>query len=210
MAGRHFIDDPVTAGNVAAGGDTTAAVIEIVNLLTAGKTAAERAVFDNALGVLTKSLAASDASRKRERKTRELLPVTMIPTEDYGNEIKMSSVKFNTTDTFYGNGSKDENVFTWLNRVMALSRIHRLKLEVIPNVMLLLASGGAAEYLLQMMDEKQTLTGMVQAMESRYATTINESDAMSNCTSLKRVDGESLQSFIDGLRHLAAFACRET
>jgi hypothetical protein len=209
--GHNFINDPNQAGPSGSISDMAALTLQLIHVLGRGNAvdAANQPLVADIADHARQVLAASQASAVRERNTRELRPMTMVPAAPFGVINNLNNIRFNNLPTFSGNNDKDEmNVVSWLSKIMTQGQASQLTFAATINLMLQMAKGSVADYIEQLRDEGYTLLQVVQHLEMRYGDLCPPEEARVKCNGLVRKDNENLPHFIDRLRYLAKMACR--
>jgi hypothetical protein len=163
--------------------------------------------IDNLADYIRPIVAASDATRDRERISTELQPLTVVPV-NWGDQDRIANIRLYNVPNFTGTSSDTIDIVSWLDRVFSLGTSHRLTAVAVVNLMIMAATGSAADYIRQMRDEHKTPHQIVQALELRYGDLCLPEEAMSRCNNLQRKEKEKLADFIDRLRKMAKMAYR--
>jgi len=165
------------------------------------------AEFDNLAEYIRPIVAASDATRTRERVSTELQPLTVVP-NNWGDNDRIANIRLYNVPNFSGTSSDTIDVVSWIDRVFSVGQAHNLSAAAVINLMIMAATGTAADYIRQMRDEHKTPYQVVQALELRYGDLCHPDEAHSRCNGLERKEKEKLADFIDRLRKMAKMAYR--
>jgi hypothetical protein len=165
------------------------------------------AEFDNLAEYIRPIVAASDATRTRERVSTELQPLIVVP-NNWGDNDRIANIRLYNVPNFSGTSSDTIDVVSWIDRVFSVGQAHNLSAAAVISLMIMAATGTAADYIRQMRDEHKTPYQVVQALELRYGDLCHPDEAHSRCNGLERKDKEKLADFIDRLRKMAKMAYR--
>ena len=163
--------------------------------------------IDNLAEVMRSVVAASEATRTREKVATELQPLTKVP-EKWGHNSQIANIRLYNVPNFSGTSSDTIDVSSWLDRLFSLGSAHSLTAGAVINLMVMAATGTAADYIRQLRDEDKTPYQITQALELRYGDLCLPEEARSKCNSLPRKEKEKLVDFIDRLRKMAKMATR--
>jgi len=165
------------------------------------------AELDNFADYIRPIVAASDATRTRERISTELQPLTTV-LNNWGVNDRIANIKLHNVPNFSGTSSDTIDIVSWIDRVFSVGLAHQLTAGAVVNLMIMAATGSAADYIRQMRDEHKNPHQIVQALELRYGDLCLPEEAHSRCNSLQRKEKEKLADFIDSLRKMAKMAYR--
>jgi hypothetical protein len=165
------------------------------------------AEIDNLADYIRPIVAASDATRTRERISTELQPLTTVP-NNWGHVDRIANIRLHNVPNFSGTSSDTIDIVSWIDRVFSVGMSHQLTAGAVVNLMIMASTGSAADYIRQVRDEHKTPNQVVQALELRYGDLCLPEEAHSQCNSLQRKDRAKLADFIDRLRKMAKMAYR--
>jgi hypothetical protein len=201
--------NPVAATVPGQVGDLGAINLQIVRILRdiQANDPQRVAELDNLAEYIRPIVAASDATRTRERVSTELQPLTRVP-NNWGVNDRIANIRLYNVPNFSGTSSDTIDIVSWIDRVFSVGFSHQLTAGAVINLMIMAATGSAADYIRQMRDEHKTPHQVVQALELRYGDLCLPEEAHSRCNSLQRKEKEKLADFIDRLRKMAKMAYR--
>ncbi len=190
-------------------GDLGAVNLQIVRILREiqANNPQRVAELDNSADYIRPIVAASIATRTRERVSTELQPLTVVPNA-WGRNDRIANIRLYNIPNFSGTSSDTIDIVSWIGRVFSLGLSHDLTAEAVINLMIMVATSTTADYIRQMRDEHKTPYQVVQALELRYGDLCLPEEAYSRCNSLERKDKENVRDFIDRLRKMAKMAYR--
>ena len=205
---RQFLADTEAAAVPTIVGDLSASMLQLMHHLREVVPEANRAAVNALAGRVRNTLTASNVGVQRERSTRELTPLTRLPAAEFGAQAAIANIRINNIHNFSGTSNDAMGVVDWLSKVLSLARAHTLTFNATINLLLMCASGGAADFIEQLRDEGKALPAVVQQLEMRYGELCTPDEAKVRCNSMIRKDGEALSDFIHRLRNMARMASR--
>ena len=201
--------DPQAATVPGQVGDLGAINLQILRILRMAQINDPQAVadIDNLADYIRPIVAASDATRDRERISTELQPLTVVPA-NWGNVDRIANIRLYNVPNFSGTSTDTIDIVSWLDRVFSLGTSNQLTERAVVNLMIMTATRTPADYIRQMRDEHKTPHQIVQALELNYGDLCLPEEAMSRCNNLQKKEKEKLADFIDCLRKMAKMAYR--
>ncbi len=169
-----------------------------------GDVAAVEAIADR----VRTTLAAGEATQNRERATRVLQPITRIPAAQWGANANVANIRMHNVPTFTGTSTDSNDVIRWLGRIRGIAETNGLTFGATLILMIQGSSGGATDYIEQMIDEGKTIHQVVQQLEMRYGDLCTPEEARAKCNTMPRKEKETLPEFLDRLRSMARMASR--
>jgi hypothetical protein len=144
-------------------------------------------------------------------KSEEEVPIaSSLPT--LGNTIAIPDLRNLKLTTFTGDTGKEGrqavDCIQWLDRVLRVASTHTLTEITVIHLIEMHTGGSAAQTMYNSVRENLSLTGVIRALEIRFADLMQPDQARQLVNSLARTPGETLGQLSDRIRRLAFMATR--
>lgn len=207
---RNVVENPERADVATALGDMVRLNLRLIHALGEADAIppAQRGLFDNITEGLRQTARNADATKARETNTRVPRSLTRVPEAPFGPNENYAQIRMTNIPLFDGQSKDPADVTRWLRKVLTVAQANTLSFAATVRLLSQAAAKAVGDSIDDMREEGRTLAEIVQQLELRYGDLRSKEDALYECHSMERRDGEELSDFIDRLRYMARVAFR--